>query len=251
MSRSLTLAACSIALASIPSIAWSQCNQNCPERRTVTVNASATITADADLAIVHVGYKLYGSDAKTAYANASETSNAIMQALIGAGVAKTAIESGSQDLQHTQPYELQQIPLGSEDRFKRQFTVTQNWTIRVKPDAAAKTLNTAIDAGANESGWIQWTLEDENALSAAASAKALSNARIVAESMLQKSDAHLGHLISVSEGDGPRPFTSAGVAGMAGGFAMGQGSGVGTQPLAISSRRVELRAIIYAIYALE
>jgi len=250
MNRSLPLAAFSIVFFCLPLTAQVPCNQNCPERRTVSVNASATATAEADLAIVHVGYKLYGADAKAAYASASVTSNAIMQALTGAGVAKAAIESSSQALQHTQPYELQQIPLGSEDRFKRQFTVIQSWTIRVKPDAAAKTLNTAIDAGANESGWIQWVIEDESSLTANASARALANARIVAESMVQKSDAHLGHLVSVSENEGQRPF-NASQGGVMGGFAMGAGQSVRTQPLAINSRRIELRITVYAVYSLE
>ncbi len=63
--------------------ASAQCTQNCPERRTISVTAMGSVTADADLAIVRVGYKLYGPDAKSAYASASETSNAIMQALNG------------------------------------------------------------------------------------------------------------------------------------------------------------------------
>lgn len=238
-----------LALSLLPSLAWSQC-PNCPERRTISVNASATATADADLAIVHVGYRLYGADAKSAYATASETSNAIMQALTGSGIAKTAIESSSQALRPTPSYELQQIPLGSEERFKRLFTVIQNWTIRVKPDAAAKTLDTAIKAGANESGWIQWILSDESSLAASASAKALANARLIAESIVKSSDAHLGHLVSVTVNEGPRPVMPGGVAGgVMGSFVSGPGSP--TQPLAISSRSIELRSNIFVVYALE
>jgi hypothetical protein len=37
-----------------------QCN-TCPERRQISVNGTGTVTADADLAIVRVGYKLYGA----------------------------------------------------------------------------------------------------------------------------------------------------------------------------------------------
>ena len=227
-----------------------QCPANCPERRTVSVNATGIVTADADLAIVHVGYKLYGMDAKSAYASASETSNAIMTALTAAGVPKASIESSSQLLQHTQPYELQQIPMGSEDRFKRQFTVSQSWMVRTKPDDAAKTLNTAINAGANESGWIQWVLQDEAALQAQAAAKAVANARTIAEQMVAKSDVHLGHLVSVTQNQNPFSYgNGSGIGGMVGGLAaVPQNS---TQPLAINSRRVELRSTIYAVYSIE
>jgi uncharacterized protein YggE len=71
--------------------ASAQCTQNCPERRTISVTATGSVTADADLAIVRVGYELYGPDAKSAYASASETSHAIMQALNDSGIPKTSI----------------------------------------------------------------------------------------------------------------------------------------------------------------
>jgi uncharacterized protein YggE len=90
----------------------------------LSVTGTGTATADADLAIVRVGYKLYGPDAKSAYGTASDTSNAIMQALTTSGVPKSAIESSSQILQHTQPYDFQQLPMDSEERHRWQFTVT-------------------------------------------------------------------------------------------------------------------------------
>jgi uncharacterized protein len=230
---------------------WSQCNQNCAKSRTIAVNAVGNATADADLAIIHVGYKLYGSDAKSAYSTASDTSNAIMQALTGAEIPKSAIESGSQALQHTPQYELQQMYMGSEDRFHRQFTVTQSWTIRVKPDNASKALNTAINAGANESGWIEWVVDNPSVLQAQASGKAFQNARMIAEQIVQKSDAHLGRLVSVTENQSPPRFMNGPVVG---GVFAGAGTTQGmdmTQPLAIHSRRVEYDVSIYAVFAIE
>jgi uncharacterized protein len=230
-----------------------QCNQNCPERRTITVTATGTEIGDADLAIVRVGYKLYGPDAKSAYATASDTSNAIMQALTGSGTPRSAIESSSQVLQHTPSYELQQMQMGSEDRIRRQFTVAQSWTIRVKPDEASRALNMAINAGANESGWIEWTVANPSALEAQASAKALANARLIAEQTVQKTDVHLGHLVSATENESPmvnRPINGA-IGGIMGGIGMGQGMGSGTPPLAITSRRVEYDIPMYVVFAVE
>ena len=229
-----------------------QCNQTCPERRTITVTAMGSASTDANLAIVRVGYKLYGMDAKSAYATASDTSNAILQALTGSGTAKSAIESSSQVLQHTPLYELQQMPMGNEDRMRRQFTVAQSWTIRVKPEEASKALNTAINAGANESGWIEWTVENPSALEAQASARALANARMIAEQTVLKTDVHLGHLISATENQSPmmnRPIN--GVGGIIGGIGMSQGMGSGTSPLAINSRRVEYAISMYVVFAVE
>lgn len=248
-----------VILAGLGSVAWSQCNvnQNCPERRVISVNGTGLVTADADLAVVRVGYKLYGPDAKTAYDHATDVSNAIMNALTTSGVTKTAIESTSQVLQHTQTYDLQQFPMGSEDREHRQFTVSQSWIIRVKPDQASAALNTAVGAGANESGWIQWIVEDPSALQATAASDAVANARKVAEQIAQKTGVHLGHLVSVNENQSPMSYNGFG--GNAGGSIFGMGDAVmmaGTAPgvnqqLAINSRRVEFRTTVFAVFAIE
>lgn len=227
-------------------IVIAQCNQNCPERRTMSVVGTGTVTADANLAVARVGYKLYGPDAKSVYATASDTSNAIMQALTASGVPKSAIESSSQILQRTQVYEIQQFPMDSEERHRRQFTVTQSWTIRIKPDEAAKTLHTAITAGANESGWIEWAVEDPTALEAQASAKALANARTIAEQMVERAGVHLGHIVSVNENASPINV----MGGIGNGLAMASPTN-GTQPLAINSRRVEYTVSVYTIFAIE
>ena len=89
--------------------------------------------------------------------------------------------------------------MNDEERERRQFTVTQSWIIRVKPDQASGALNTAISAGANESGWIQWIVEDPSTLQAKAAAEAVANARKIAEQIAAKSGVHLGHLVSASE----------------------------------------------------
>jgi uncharacterized protein len=237
--------------------ARAQCNQDCPERRTISVNGSAQVTADADLAIVRVGYKLYAPDAKSAYAGALDTSNAVMAALIGSGVPKSAIESTSQVLQHTQPYELNQYPVDGPAWEHRQFTVTQSWVIRVKPDDAARALNTAIDAGANESGWIQWIVNNPSDLEAQASARAVENAHMIAEQIAGKSNVHLGHLVSVSENQGPMSYGGpiAGAMGQLSGTGGGMGAydtvTVGNQQLAINSRRVVFNMSVYAVFAIE
>jgi uncharacterized protein len=243
----------SLVVAGLGSPLWPQCN-TCPERRTIAVNGNATVTADADLAIVHVGYKLFGHDAKTAYATALTTSKAIMDALTASGIPKSAIESTSQVLQPTNPYELQQYSINDGERYTRQFTVTQSWILRVKPDQAAKALNTAINAGGNDSGWIEWIVQDPSALEAEASAKALANARLIAGQMAAKAGVQLGHLVNVNQNQGPI-FYAGNSGGAVGG--LGAGTGIvdrmqlGTQQLAINSRRVEFSVTVYATFAIE
>jgi uncharacterized protein YggE len=247
-------------LAGLVSFGWGQCNQNCtyPERRTITAPGVAQTTADADLAVVRVGYKLYGADAKSSYDHATEVSNAIMNALTSSGIPKSSIESTSQALQHTQIYDLQQFPMGSEDRERRRFTVSQSWIIRVKPDKAGSTLDTAVSAGANEGGWIQWIVEDPSTLQAKAASDAVANARKVAEQIAARSGVRLGRLMTVTQNQNPMfyngPINSA-VAGSTWGMgdavmAVG-GVQMQNQQLAINSRRVEFRAAVNATFEIE
>lgn len=258
MTRLTVLLVC---LTGLGSIGAAQCNtncsnQNCPERRTISVPGTAQVTADADLAVVRVGYKLFGPEAKAAYDHAAEVSNAIMNALTASGISKASIESTSQVLQHTPIYDLQQFPMGSEDREHRQFTVTQSWIIRVKPDQAAAALDTAVGAGANESGWIQWIVEDPSVLQAKASSEAVANARKIAEEIAAKSGVRLGHLVSVSENQGPvaygGPVAAIGsIFGMGDAVMMAGSTPGGNQQLAINSRRVELHTTVSAVFAIE
>lgn len=241
-------------LAGHGNMALAQCNENCPQRRSISVTGTAQVTTDADLAIVHVGYKIYGPDAKTAYGAAVRTSNAIMEALTASGIPKNAIESTSQVLEHTQPYEFQQYPLSNEERAARQFTVFQSWAMHVKPVDASRALNTAITAGANESGWIQWIVNNPTALEARASAKAIANAHIIAEQIARKSGVHLGQLVSAANDN--QNFGVAGIAGSV--FGIGSASlmapaamGPGGQQLAINSRRVEYKLSVNAVYSIE
>ena len=250
----------SIGLAGLGSFGWGQCNQNCnyPERRTIMAPGTAQITADADLAVVRVGYKLYGPDAKASYDHATEVSNAIMNALTSSGIPKSAIESTSQALQHTQVFDLQQFPMGSEDRERRRFTVSQSWIIRVKPDKASGTLATAVSAGANEGGWIQWIVEDPSTLQAKAAADAVANARKVAEQIAARSGVRLGRLMTVSQNQSPMLYagsinsvTTGGAWGMGDAVMAVGGMQMQNQQLAINSRRVEFRAAVYVTFEIE
>ncbi|ADV81718.1 SIMPL domain-containing protein [Terriglobus saanensis] len=232
-----------------------QCPGTCPERHILSIQATGTAVADADNAVVHVGYKVFGKDAQSAYSTASQVSTAIMEALLRLGLTKSAIESSSQLIAHTPTWELQQRPLSNEERQNMQFAVVQAWTVQVKPDGAADALHTAIEAGANESGWIEWKVADSASLQAKASAQALANARTIAEATMKSSNIHLGHLISITENQNGYAM------GALAGSSFGNGGPINgvfdrlqntpVSALAISSRRVEYTVSSYVTFALE
>ena len=215
------------------------------DNRTIAVTASETATGDADTAIVHIGFQAFGPDEKTAYANGSRISNAIAKALADAGVPKKDIESQQQNLTHVQPYETQNLP--ADQRAQRQFTVTQTWDVKTKADDAANILNVAVNAGANQSGNIDWSIADEKALEAQAAGKALTRARAIAEQMASGLGAKLGWLIFASNEAPARPITPlARVAPM-----MAMKAEATTPPLAINPRKVTQSATVYAVFAID
>ncbi|HMF65044.1 MAG TPA: SIMPL domain-containing protein [Edaphobacter sp.] len=213
------------------------------ENRTIAITATDKVTALADVATIHIGFIAYGPDSNTAYANGSRTSNAIVKALTASGVPNDTIQSENQSLAPVQNYQLDKLT--EAQKAQRQFQVTQSWTIRTAANDAAKILDTAVKAGANQSGQIEWSFKDENAPEAAAAAKALKRARAQAEQMATSLSARLGSLLYASNEvqAPPRPYMRTMAAAP---MAMDK-----VQPLAINPREIEKSATVYAVFAIE
>lgn len=232
-----------IALCTATLAASAQTIQVSKENRTISVTATDKVTAMADVATVHVGFIAYGPDSDAAYANGSRTSNAIMKALTSAGIPSASIESENQSLAPVQNYQVEK--LSDAEKAQRQFQVTQSWTVRTAADDAAKVLDLAVKAGANQSGQIDWSFKDENAPEAEAAAKALQRARTQAEQMAQSLNAKLGALLYASnevQASPVRPMMMR---------AMAAPAAEKVQPLAINPRQIEKTATVHAVFAIE
>ena len=208
------------------------------------MTATDNAFAPADQAVVTIGYQAYGEDEQTAYAEGSKRSNAINVALHAAGVPADSIESEDQNLQPLNEYELKNLAPALKNM---RFRITQSWIVRTSPDAAAKTLDTAVKAGANQSGSIGWEMKDGSLLEAAASAKALAHAQVIASRMAEGLHIKVGPLLYASNQAQEtviRPMMA--MAAPVNGRMLKQ-----VQPLSISTRRVERSATVFAIFAIE
>lgn len=227
-----------------PSVAaFAQTIQVSKENRTISVTATDKVTAMADTATVHVGFIVYGPSSDAAYSNGSRTSNAIVKALTEAGIPSDSIQSENQSVAPVQNYEVEK--LSDAEKAQRKFQVMQSWTVRTNANEAAKVLDLAVKAGANQSGQIDWSFKDENAPEAEASAKAMKHARTQAEQMAQSLNAKLGVLLYASNEVQPsliRPMMRA----MAAPMGMEK-----VQPLAINPRQIEKSATVTAVFAIE
>jgi hypothetical protein len=239
----LRLSAVALAAALLAYPLSAQTIQVNPANRTIAITATDKVIVMADTATVHIGFIAYGPDSDTAYATGSRISNAIVKALTASGIPNDAIESENQNVSPVQEYQIDKLT--PAEKAQRKFQVTQSWTVRTPADDAAKTLDLAVKAGANQSGQIEWSLKDENAPQAEAAAKALQRARTVAAEMAKGLNVKFGPLLFASnetQAEPPRPLMQA--------MAM-KSAAPPPSPLAINPRRIEKTATVYAVFAIE
>jgi len=236
MQRDLAFIASTLFLAIIPAAAQQPTQPQLKvdsSNRTLTVTATDNVSVEPDQAVLHIGFVTQPQDAKSAYAEGSRASNAIITALKQAGVAESAIRSESQYLDRDWSAKL------------RKYTLHQDWTVKVAPQHAAEILDAAINAGATSSGQIEWTVKDEKALEAQALDKAAARARADAEVLAKGMAVRLGSLVYVSNQMSapsfPRPMPM---------MAM-KAANADAQPLAIEPHQVSREATVYAVFAIE
>jgi uncharacterized protein YggE len=216
------------------------------DNRTIAITATDKVIVMADTATVHIGFIVYGPDSDSAYAAGSRTSNAIVKAITAAGVPSDAIQSENQNVSPVQEYQVDKLT--PAEKAQRKFQVTQSWIVRTPAGDAAKILDLAVKAGANQSGQIDWSLKDENAAQAEAAGKALQRARTVAAEMAKGLNVKLGALVFASnetQAEPPRPLMKTMEAMGAGPMA------APAPPLAINPRQIEKSATVYAVFAIE
>ena len=239
--RSIVVAA---AVTGLLAVAQAQTIKVDKDNRTIAVTASDKATTDADLAVVHIGYQVFGPDEQSTYASGSTISNAIVSALKKSGVPDKAIESENQNLMPNNYHD----PKESEmDRAKKQFVLNQSWTVKTKPDDAAKVLHTAVEAGANQSGQIDWQYQDMNGLQAKAAASALAKAQAIAQQMAQGLNVKLSGLIYASNQAPESPVRPIPMMMMKANAALASAPA----PLAINPRQIEESSTVYAVFALQ
>jgi uncharacterized protein YggE len=217
-----------------------------PTNRTLTVSAEERVTADPDLAILHVGFETQFSDAKSAYAAGAKISNDIIAKLKQAGIQESAIHSESQKLI-------------SYDSKARKYKLVQDWTVKTPPERAAEILDIVVTAGGTDSGEIEWTVNDEKALEQQALAKAAARATADAAVLATSMGVRLGQMIYVNNGVSRligiatenRNFAALASLGLGVSSAVNDKSAAKDQPLVIEPHKVSRTASVYAVFSIE
>lgn len=240
--KRIVIAIVAVALAAIPLSVRAQKIEVNKNNRTIAVTVTDKATEPADVATVHIGFKAYAPDSKSAYAAGSKISNAVIDALKQAGVDDKSIESQSQSVQQNYQFDPQESEL---DRAQKRYVLSQSWTVKTSSADAARVLHIAVQAGANDSGQIDWDVKDHAALQAAAAAKALRHARAIADQMARGLDAQLGPLLYASNQAPATPVVPMFYNRLAAAKAES------VQPLAIRPQIIEENATVYAVFAIQ
>ena len=216
------------------------------DNRTIAVTTSADATADADTVSVHIGFLVYGADQDSAYALGSRTSNAIADALKGAGIPADAIQTEMQGIEPVQQSNNQEWT--PAEKAGRKFQVTEGWMVKTAAANSARVLDIAVKAGANQSGQMSWSVADQDALQAKAAKLALDRARQIASQMAIGLNATLGPLVYASNEAPSRgqPFFGGGRVLQS--FAA---SAKEVAPLSISAQKVTASATVYAVFGIQ
>jgi len=168
------------------------------ENRTISVTAKHTLTVDAELAVLHIGYRNSGPDKDAVYAENLRYSAQIQKTFGELNLPDANIQTEKLRVGRTEPDE--------ELKHKQVlYSAEQGWKVTVAANTAQTVIDATVRAGANDVSEPDWEVADPVALEAKANGAALAKAREIAEQMAKGLGAQLGDLIYASNTE-QRPF---------------------------------------------
>jgi uncharacterized protein YggE len=215
------------------------------QNKTIAVTAEESVTSDAEVAVVEIGYHNYASTQGHAFSDNVRLADEITKAILDAGIPRANIE--------TQKLRLGRAESGNtwtpEMKKERQFEAQQSWEVTVSVRRAQAIVDLAVQSGANEVEDAEWNVLDPLALQAKASGAALAKARTIADQMAKGLGTKLGDLVYASN--------RAPIAKMWRGMQLDTAqaelsSAVEKKPiLTLFPQRVKSDATVYAVFAID
>jgi uncharacterized protein len=199
-------------LVALPVVRPAQEHATATNRKTIEISATEKVVVPADTATIKVGYQNVSSTKDAAYEENTRIANKIMEAILGAGVPKDAIETESLRLEQQQPL------YGVKADQPLKYSASQQWQIHSKSSEAQKIVDIAVAAGANQIENVEWSVNDPDQLEARAYGAALKRARDLAEQTASQTGLKLGDIVSIV--NSTNTFDRQLLARGAGGYAM-------------------------------
>lgn len=218
------------------------------QNKTIAVTADETISVEAEVAVLHIGYHNYAATQDAAFRENARAANAITKALLDVHIAKENIETEKLRLEHVNPHP----DWTPEMKTEREFEAQQSWKVTVVVGDAQTVMNLAAQNGANDVSDTEWNVADPLALEAKASGAALAKAREIAEQMAKGLNAKLGDLVCASnQAPSTDPQFTPSTSSRGG---VGYGGGVfntGESQFTLFPQKVQREYTVYAAFAIE
>jgi len=164
--------------------------------RTIELTIQSSVEVQADLVSITVGYHNWGPTHDAAYQENMRVADQIWKAWTSAGVPRDQISTEELSTNPVSDGDLRSY--AAADRKERQFEAVQTWSITAKPDVAQKLVDLAVAAGANYIEDPAWKLSDPTAADTQAYARALAEARSIADQVATSFGAKVGLLLYAS-----------------------------------------------------
>lgn len=214
------------------------------QNKTIAVTAEDSVTADAEIAVLAIGYHNYAPTQDSAFRENVRVAAQITKALLDAKVPKANIETEKLRLTRTEIDE----KWTAEMKRERQFDAGQSWHVTVSAAEAQALVDLSVRAGANEVDDVEWNVIDPVALQAKASGAALAKARSIADQMAKGLGTKLGELVYASN----RAPVAKMWRGMLNTSTATLGSVAEKQPkLTLFPQKVKSDATVYAVFSIE
>jgi uncharacterized protein YggE len=182
---------------------------------TITVTGSGEVSVAPDQAILVLGVQIEAVDAGTALTQDSEQMQAVIDALVKAGIPEKDIQTELFSLQpsYSQPQK------GSVQEVVG-FTATHLVSVLVSDiSTVGAIVDAASQAGANRFDSIQFGVSNPTQQLSQARSAAWDDARQKAEQLASLAGASLGEVVSISEGSAAPGVVEAAALGLGGGAA--------------------------------
>ncbi|MGB9072148.1 MAG: SIMPL domain-containing protein [Terriglobales bacterium] len=233
-----------IALIAISGSLFAQDIQVNRQNKTIAVTADDSVTADAEIAVLEIGYHNYAPTQDGAFYENVRVAEQITKAFLDAKIPKANIETQKLRLTRTEIDEKWTADMKKD----RQFTAEQSWHVTVSATQAHAVVDLAVKAGANELDDVQWNVADPVALQAKAGSAALTKARAVADQMAKGLGTKLGELVYASN----RAPTAKMYRGMETAEVMAPPPPPPPPPkLTLFPQKVKSDATVYAVFSIE
>jgi uncharacterized protein YggE len=164
------------------------------QNKTIAVTAEESVTADAEVAVLAIGYHNYGLTQDSAFHENVRAAEKIASAILAARIPEGNIETEKLSLGRAQIDDKWNESMKRE----RQFQAEQSWHVTVSASQAQSIVDISVNAGANEVEDVEWDVADPVALQAKAGGAALAKARRIAEQMAKGLGTKLGELVYAS-----------------------------------------------------